>query len=76
MIGIAHFLLGQLPELYVVLADPSAAKATVARLKARLAAAIAARLGRCTRPRRVRIVDVLPRTRSGKVVRRELKLVR
>ncbi|EIC86122.1 AMP-binding protein [Serratia sp. M24T3] len=71
VVPVAHPLLGQLPLLYVVIAirgDKNADK----QLKRQLCNQIVAALGRSAKPRRVIIVDSLPRTRSGKVVRRAL----
>ena len=72
VVGVSSRLRGQAPVALVVL-NSAASKAGIearSRLEAELGAAVANALGSRARPRRIAFVDALPRTRSGKVLRR------
>jgi acetyl-CoA synthetase len=72
-VGIPDELKGEAIAAFVVLrpgVEPSEA------LRAELAAAVADRLGKVARPKEVRFVADLPKTRSAKIVRRLVRAVR
>ena len=69
VIGVDDPLKGQVPEGFVTLAADAATSITEEVLAARLVDAI----GQFARPRRVHILSTMPRTRSGKIVRRLLR---
>ena len=77
VVGVADALKGQVAVAFAVLRDPSA----VADPKARLAlegavmAVVDRQLGAVARPARVHFVNGLPKTRSGKVLRRSIQAV-
>ena len=77
VVGVADALKGQVAMAFVVLKD--AAQAATAEGAAALEAAILKRvdeqLGAVARPARVRFVPVLPKTRSGKLLRRAIQAV-
>ncbi len=61
---------GRLPEVYVVVrADSTVSRADV---EARVTRAIETEIGKIARPRRVHVVPDMPKTRSGKILRRVL----
>jgi acetyl-CoA synthetase len=69
-IGVPHDIKGEVVVVLVVLrpgadADPG--------LSAAIAQTVAAQLGKPLKPERVAIVPVLPKTRSGKVMRRAIR---
>lgn len=70
-VGVPHPLLGQIAVVYVVLGETCQVDAATA-LASRLRAEIVAGLGRHACPRRVIVVDALPRTRSGKIQRKRI----
>ena len=72
-IGIPDEIKGEAIAAFVVLrpgVEPSA------ELRAELAAAVADRLGKVARPKEVRFVSDLPKTRSAKILRRVVRAVR
>jgi propionyl-CoA synthetase len=77
VVGVADELKGQLPLAFAVVKDP----ATIAtpELRAKLEAAVMATvneiLGAIGRPCAVHFVSQLPKTRSGKVLRRSIKAI-
>jgi propionyl-CoA synthetase len=60
-----------------VLKDPSRAttEAEVLKLEGEMMKVVADQLGALARPARVRFVNVLPKTRSGKLLRRAIQAV-
>ncbi len=76
VVGVADQLKGQVAMAFVVLKDP---EATIATEQARLALegeimrTVDRQLGAVARPSRVHFVTLLPKTRSGKVVRRAIQ---
>ena len=68
VIGVADDVKGQVPEAFVTL-TAAGGDVTEEQLSARLVEAI----GPIARPRRVHVLSTMPRTRSGKIVRRLLK---
>lgn len=71
-VGIAHPLLGQMVQLFIV-TTPEVPAARHADMRRCLAAVIVARCGRHGRPRSVIFLDSLPKTFSGKIIRRFLR---
>ncbi len=69
VIGVADELKGQVPEAFVTLAASAAGTVSEELLSQRLVEAI----GPIARPRRVHVLSTMPRTRSGKIVRRLLR---
>jgi long-chain acyl-CoA synthetase len=61
---------GEIPVAFVVLRDGTVASE---KLKAELCGFVADRLTRYKQPRAVRFVETIPKTASGKILRRELK---
>jgi propionyl-CoA synthetase len=77
VVGVADQLKGQVAVAFAVLKDPNLA-ATAADAKAMEAAIMKVvddQLGAVARPARVRFVNVLPKTRSGKLLRRAIQAV-
>ncbi len=74
VVGVADPLKGQVAFAFTVLRDADRYAAPDARsaLEAELAATVARRLGAFARPARVHIVSMLPKTRSGKLLRRAI----
>jgi propionyl-CoA synthetase len=73
VVGVSSRLRGQAPIALVVLYDAAARTFDADRmrmLEIALGAAVVATLGARARPRKIAFVDALPRTRSGKVLRR------
>ncbi|CAN5864138.1 acetate--CoA ligase [soil metagenome] len=60
---------GHVPEVYAILKDGAERKG----VERRIIAAIEEEIGKFARPSRVHIVDDLPKTRSGKIMRRLLQ---
>lgn len=80
VVGMPHALRGQIPVAFAVLkpglAQEIAGDITQSqRLEARLIQAVTTALGALARPKRVIFVSALPRTRSGKVLRRMIQSV-
>ncbi|MGI4812266.1 MAG: AMP-binding protein [Janthinobacterium lividum] len=76
VVGINDPLRGQIPVAFAVLsASTTRTSENLDSLAARLGQRVAAALGKMARPRRVFFVTALPRTRSGKVMRRAMQAV-
>jgi len=77
VVGVADQLKGQVAMAFVVLKDPSLAGTPQATLQqeAAIMKVVDAQLGAVARPARVRFVSVLPKTRSGKMLRRAIQAV-
>jgi propionyl-CoA synthetase len=75
VVGVADTLKGQVAMAFVVLKDPAqvAQPADRMRLEGELMATVDRQLGAVARPSRVHFVTVLPKTRSGKVLRRSIQ---
>jgi len=77
VVGVADALKGQVPIAFAVVKDPN----TIATLEARLALegdvmkTVDKHLGAIARPARVHFVTLLPKTRSGKVLRRSIQAI-
>lgn len=77
VVGIADQLKGQVAVGFAVLKDPSMLDAPGAtqKLEAEIMKVVDEQLGPVARPARVRFVTTLPKTRSGKVLRRAIVAV-
>jgi len=72
VVGVADQLKGQVAIAFVVLRDPGQAAPT---LEAAVMKHVDSQLGAVARPARVHFVSLLPKTRSGKLLRRALQAV-
>ncbi|HWS25180.1 MAG TPA: propionate--CoA ligase [Xanthomonadales bacterium] len=77
VVGVADPLKGQVAVAFVVLKDVSRAATPegAAKLEAEIMKVVDEQLGAVARPARVRFVSVLPKTRSGKTLRRAIQAV-
>jgi propionyl-CoA synthetase len=77
VVGVADALKGQVAMAFVVLKDATraATPAQALKLEGELMKLVDDTLGAVARPSRVRFVSVLPKTRSGKLLRRAIQAV-
>lgn len=77
VVGVADALKGQVAMAFVVARDASALGDAAARLKLEgdIMKVVDTQLGAVARPARVHFVNLLPKTRSGKLLRRALQAV-
>lgn len=77
VVGVADPLKGQVAIGFAVLRDPAAAASSADRLalEGAILAVVNQQLGAIARPARVYFVNLLPKTRSGKVLRRSIQAV-
>ncbi|OLT41017.1 propionyl-CoA synthetase [Serinicoccus sp. CNJ-927] len=76
VIGVADDLKGQVPRALVVLkSGTDTGEAGVARLREELVARVRSEVGAVAALRRVDVVDALPKTRSGKILRRTMRQI-
>jgi propionyl-CoA synthetase len=77
VVGVADQLKGQVAMAFVVLKDSSIVAETKQRLalEGEIMAVVDKQMGAVARPARVRFVSILPKTRSGKVLRRAIAAV-
>ena len=77
VVGVADQLKGQVAMAFAVLRDPSRADTPEAALKleGEIMKLVDTQLGAVARPSRVRFVSALPKTRSGKLLRRAIQAV-
>jgi len=77
VVGVADALKGQVAMAFAVLKDPSKAATPADALKheGEIMKLVDDQLGAVARPARVRFVTVLPKTRSGKLLRRAIQAV-
>ena len=77
VVGVADQLKGQVAMAFVVAKDASALTEDVARLKLEgdIMKVVDGQLGAVARPARVLFVNLLPKTRSGKLLRRAIQAV-
>ena len=75
VVGVADQLKGQLPMAFAVVKDPAAIATNEARMKleGEVMQTVDKQLGAIGRPGRVFFVTLLPKTRSGKVLRRSIQ---
>jgi len=72
VVPVADEIKGKVPDLYVALRPGLAASAEIAN---RVSAAVVSGIGAIARPHRVIIVPDMPKTRSGKIMRRVLAAI-
>jgi propionyl-CoA synthetase len=77
VVGVADELKGQVARAFVVVRDAGrvADEASCRALEAEIMQTVDQQLGAVARPTRVHFVDVLPKTRSGKLLRRAIQAV-
>jgi propionyl-CoA synthetase len=77
VVGVADQLKGQVAMAFVVVKDPAriAAPNDALALEGEVMKVVDSQLGAVARPARVRFVTMLPKTRSGKMVRRAIQAV-
>jgi len=77
VVGVADNLKGQVAMAFAVLKDPSQAEtaAQALKLEGDIMKVVDSQLGAVARPARVRFVTALPKTRSGKLLRRAIQAV-
>lgn len=76
VVGVADALKGQVAVAFAVLKDPArAAEADAQQLEAEIMKVAEEQLGAVARPARVHFVQLLPKTRSGKLLRRAIQAV-
>ena len=77
VVGVADALKGQVAMAFAVLKDPSlvVTEADALRLEGEIMKLVDEQLGAVARPARVRFVHLLPKTRSGKLLRRAIQAV-
>ena len=77
VVGVADQLKGQVAMAFAVVKDASGLtdEAAALRLEGEIMKLVDRDLGAVARPARVRFVTVLPKTRSGKVLRRAIQAV-
>ena len=75
VVGVADPIKGQIPVAFAVVKDPSALATAdgVARMRAEVLSTVDRKLGAIARPGTVHFVTVLPKTRSGKLLRRAIQ---
>ncbi len=75
VVGVADALKGQMPVAFAVVKDTAriATAALAAAHEKEVMAAVDAQLGAIGRPSRVHFVNLLPKTRSGKLLRRSIQ---
>jgi len=77
VIGVADQLKGQVPVAFAVLKDPAQIASSAGRmaLEGAVMKTVDQQLGAIGRPARVHFVTLLPKTRSGKVLRRSIQAI-
>ena len=77
VVGVADQLKGQVAMAFAILKDVSRAadEASALQLEGEIMKVVDSQLGAVARPARVRFVTVLPKTRSGKLLRRAIQAV-
>jgi acetyl-CoA synthetase len=72
VVPVADWIKGKVPDLYVAL---KTGLAPTAELANKVAASVVSEIGAIARPRRAIIVPDMPKTRSGKIMRRVLAAI-
>jgi propionyl-CoA synthetase len=77
VVGVADQLKGQVAMAFAVVKDTSLTESAEGKLKleGEIMKLVDAQLGAVARPARVRFVTLLPKTRSGKMLRRAIQAV-
>jgi propionyl-CoA synthetase len=75
VVGVADPIKGQIPVAFAVVKDPSliASEEGVRRMRAEVMSTVDRKLGAIARPGAVHFVTLLPKTRSGKLLRRAIQ---
>jgi propionyl-CoA synthetase len=75
VVGVADPIKGQIPVAFAVVKDPSSVATAdgAARMRAEVLSTVDRKLGAIARPGTVHFVTVLPKTRSGKLLRRAIQ---
>ena len=75
VVGVADSLKGQIPVAFAVVKDPAtvATAAGAAEIRREVMATVDRKLGAIARPGHVHFVTLLPKTRSGKLLRRSIQ---
>ncbi len=75
VVGVADQLKGQVAMAFAILKDPSLADTPAKKLahEGEMMKTVDSQLGAVARPARVHFVSVLPKTRSGKLLRRSIQ---
>ena len=72
VVPVAHDIKGKEPDLYIALKPGFEASTEIAQ---RISDAICSEIGKIAKPRKVWIVKDMPKTRSGKIMRRVLAAI-
>ncbi len=77
VVGVADQLKGQMPLAFAVVKDPARIATPEARaaLEKEVMATVDSLLGAIARPKHVHFISLLPKTRSGKVLRRSIQAI-
>ena len=77
MVGVAHPIKGQVPVAFAVVKDPAsvATAESAARMCKEVMDTVDRQLGAIARPDKVHFVAMLPKTRSGKLLRRSIQAI-
>jgi propionyl-CoA synthetase len=77
VVGVADSIKGQVPVAFVVVKDPAsvASGENIARVRREIMDTVDRELGPIARPDRVHFVTMLPKTRSGKLLRRAIQAI-
>jgi len=77
VVGVADALKGQVPVAFAVVKDPAkvATPEGSAALEREIMATVDREIGAIARPAKVRFVTLLPKTRSGKLLRRSIQAI-
>ncbi len=77
VVGIADSVKGQVPIAFAVVKDPAsiATAESIARVRKEVMETVNRQLGAIARPDKVHFVSMLPKTRSGKLLRRSIQAI-
>ncbi|HEY1439097.1 MAG TPA: propionate--CoA ligase [Casimicrobiaceae bacterium] len=77
VVGVADSVKGQVPVAFAVVKDPAsiATPESIARMRKEVMETVNRQLGAIARPDKVHFVSMLPKTRSGKLLRRTIQAI-
>ena len=77
VVGVADSVKGQVPVAFAVVKDPAsvATAESIARMRKEVMETVNRQLGAIARPDKVHFVSMLPKTRSGKLLRRSIQAI-
>jgi len=77
VVGVAHPIKGQVPVAFAVVRDPASVATAegIARMRKEVMDTVDRQLGAIARPDMVHFVAMLPKTRSGKLLRRSIQAI-